>query len=65
MNDRFIIWPLLSLALCFTCVMPPANTIWTCFLTAVMAVMALVGAMVRSDYKWGALARTLASDLRG
>lgn len=49
----FLIWPLLSLTLCLTAVMPLANTIWTCFLSAVMAVMALVGAMVRSDFKWG------------
>jgi len=49
----FIIWPLLTLSLCLTAVMPLANTVWSCFLSAAMAVLALVGAMVRSDYKWG------------
>ncbi|KAM6530511.1 hypothetical protein FSOLCH5_000005 [Fusarium solani] len=27
--------------------------LWTCFLSSAMAVMAVVGAVVRSDYKWG------------
>jgi bacteriorhodopsin len=60
-QTRFIIWPLLTLSLCLTAVMPLANTVWSCFLSAAMAVLALVGAMVRSDYKWGTFCRTLIS----
>lgn len=50
---RFITWPLISLALCLTATVPLLNIIWTCFLTVVMVAMALGGALVRSEYKWG------------
>jgi bacteriorhodopsin len=44
---------MLVLAVHLSVAMPLPSIIWTCFLSSVMAVMALVGAMVRSDYKWG------------
>ncbi|RMZ87729.1 hypothetical protein DV736_g5037, partial [Chaetothyriales sp. CBS 134916] len=49
----FVIWPLISLVIMLSVVAPVVHTLWLVFLTAVMAVMALVGAVVRSDYKWG------------
>jgi len=49
----FITWPLLTLALLLTVVAPAAVTLWTLFLSATMAVLAEVGALVRTDYKWG------------
>ena len=50
---RFLVWPLLSLAILITTAVPAVQIFWTCFLSCVMAIMAVVGAMVRSDYKWG------------
>ncbi|KAB8221893.1 hypothetical protein BDV33DRAFT_201893 [Aspergillus novoparasiticus] len=49
----FLIWPLLSLSVLLTCAAPTVHILWACFLSAVMAIMAVVGAVVRSDYKWG------------
>jgi len=49
----FIIWPLLSLATLLTSAVPCVMILWTCFISAVMAVMAVVGAVVRTEYKWG------------
>ncbi|KAJ5993407.1 hypothetical protein N7451_009131 [Penicillium sp. IBT 35674x] len=49
----FLIWPLLSLALLLTCAAPTVHILWACFLSCVMAAMALIGAVVRNIYKWG------------
>ncbi|KAI8692451.1 hypothetical protein LRP88_12647 [Fusarium phalaenopsidis] len=49
----FLIWPLISLAILLTTAAPCVQILWTCFLSSAMAVMAVVGAVVRSDYKWG------------
>merc|ERR1712225_71895 len=48
----FLIWPILTVAILLTSVVPTLYILWTCFLTASMAVLATVGALVRSDYKW-------------
>lgn len=53
--SRFLIWPLLSLALLLGTAAPAVHVLWTCFLSSVMAIMAVVGAVVRTDYKWGKL----------
>lgn len=42
-TTRFLIWPLLSLAVLLTCASPTVHIPWTCFLSCIMAVMVLVG----------------------
>ncbi|BDD57652.1 hypothetical protein MAP00_002999 [Monascus purpureus] len=49
----FLTWPLLSLSVLLTTAAPTVHIVWSLFLSAAMAVLALVGALVRSDYKWG------------
>lgn len=43
----------LSVAILLTSVVPTVYILWTCFLTCARAVMAVVGAVVRTDYQWG------------
>ncbi|KAJ9663882.1 hypothetical protein H2198_000642 [Neophaeococcomyces mojaviensis] len=49
----FIIWPLLSLTISLNSAVPCVIILWNCFLSAVMVIMAVVGAVVRTEYKWG------------
>merc|ERR1712000_178769 len=42
----FLIWPILTVAILLTSVVPTLYILWTCFLTASMAVLATVGALV-------------------
>lgn len=58
---RSIIWPLLALTVQLTIAMPTVSMLWSCFLGVTMAVMAVVGAMVRTVYKWGKLSAICAS----
>lgn len=52
-RDRFITTPLLLMDLLLTAGMPWPTIIWTIFLDEVMIVTGLVGALVKSRYKWG------------
>ncbi|KIW97375.1 uncharacterized protein Z519_02767 [Cladophialophora bantiana CBS 173.52] len=49
----FLIWPLLSATILLASVVPGIQVFWTCFLSCSMAILAVVGAVVRTDYKWG------------
>ncbi|KAL6247586.1 hypothetical protein RBB50_005932 [Rhinocladiella similis] len=48
----FLVWPIISLAILLTSMVPTLYILWTVFLTASMAILATVGALVRTDYKW-------------
>lgn len=41
------------MALLMACAAPVVHILWACFLCCVMAAMALAGALVNSNYKWG------------
>ncbi len=58
-RDRFITTPLLLLDLLLTAGMPWPTIIWTIFLDEVMIVTGLVGALVKTRYKWGTCNSTL------
>lgn len=51
--DWFITTPLIILALLLTAAVPWSTILLTMFLAAVMVVTGLVGALVRTSYKWG------------
>lgn len=51
--DWFITTPLLLLDLLLTAGMPWPTVLWVIFVDWVMIVTGLVGALVRSSYKWG------------
>ncbi|KAI1612923.1 hypothetical protein EDD36DRAFT_465068 [Exophiala viscosa] len=49
----FLTWPLITTTILLTTYTPTLYILWTGFFAAAMAVLALVGALVHSDYKWG------------
>ena len=51
--DWFITTPLLLMDLLLTAGMPWPSIVWTIFLDWVMIVTGLIGALVKSRYKWG------------
>lgn len=52
--DWFVTTPLLLMDLLLTAGLPWPTIIWTIFLDEVMIITGLVGALVKSRYKWGA-----------
>jgi bacteriorhodopsin len=51
--NRFIITPLLLMDLLLTAGMPWPTVLWVILVDWVMIVTGLVGALVKSSYKWG------------
>lgn len=51
--DRFITTPLLLMDLLLTAGMPWPTIVWTIFMDWMMVVTGLVGALVKSQYKFG------------
>jgi bacteriorhodopsin len=52
-THRFITTPLLLLDLLLTAGSPWPSILWTIFLDLVMVITGLVGALVKTRYKWG------------
>jgi bacteriorhodopsin len=52
-GDRFVTTPLLLMDLLLTAGLPWPTILYTIFLDEVMIVTGLVGALVKSRYKWG------------
>jgi bacteriorhodopsin len=50
---RFVTTPLLLMDLLLTAGLPWPTILWTIFLDEVMIITGLVGALVKSRYKWG------------
>ena len=53
MVSRFITTPLLLLDLCLTAGLPWPTILWTIGLDEAMIITGLLGALVKSRYKWG------------
>lgn len=58
-DDRFVTTPLLLLDLLLTAGLPWPSILWVTFLDEAMVVTGLIGALVKTRYKWGALSRPL------
>lgn len=54
-GDRVITTPLLLLDLCLTAGLPWPTILWTIGLDEAMIITGLIGALVKSKYKWGML----------
>ena len=61
---RFVTTPLLLLDLMLTAGLPWPSIIWTIFLDIVMVVTGLLGALVKSRYKWGTSSCCVAQRIR-
>ena len=55
MEYRFVTTPLLLMDLLLTAGLPWPTILYTIFLDEVMIVTGLIGALVKSRYKWGEL----------
>lgn len=46
-------------AVMLTTAAPAVQILWTAFLNSSMAILAVVGAVVRTEYKWGKILHTV------